>query len=153
MAPVLVPNPPADDAPHLLVVDDDRRIRDLLSRFLSTEGYRISTADSAAMARSKLASLSFDLLILDVMMPGETGFEFARDIRQTSAVPILMLTARDAAEGGIAGLEIGADDYVSKPFEPRELSLRVASILRRAQPAAAPAAAPPRVGGVLRPCA
>ena len=140
MAPVPVPNPPADDAPHLLVVDDDRRIRDLLSRFLSTEGYRISTADSAAMARAKLASLSFDLLILDVMMPGETGFEFARHIRQTSAVPILMLTARDAAESRITGLEIGADDYVSKPFEPRELSLRIASILRRAKPAAAPAA-------------
>ena len=136
MAPVPVPNPPADDAPHLLVVDDDRRIRDLLSRFLSTEGYRISTADSAAMARAKLASLSFDLLILDVMMPGETGFEFAKSIRQTSAVPILMLTARDAAESRITGLELGADDYVSKPFEPRELSLRVASILRRAKPAA-----------------
>jgi two-component system, OmpR family, phosphate regulon response regulator OmpR len=139
MAPVSSPNPPADDAPHLLVVDDDRRIRDLLSRFLSTEGYRISTADSAAVARAKLASLHFDLLILDVMMPGETGFEFARSIRQTSAVPILMLTARDAAESRITGLEIGADDYVSKPFEPRELSLRVASILRRSKPAAAPA--------------
>jgi two-component system phosphate regulon response regulator OmpR len=97
MAPAPSPHPPADDAPHLLVVDDDRRIRDLLSRFLSTEGYRISTADSAAMARAKLASLSFDLLILDVMMPGETGFEFAKFIRQTSAVQILMLTARDAA--------------------------------------------------------
>ena len=138
MAPIPVPHPPADDAPHLLVVDDDRRIRDLLSRFLSIEGYRISTADSAAMARAKLASLSFDLLILDVMMPGETGFEFAKFIRQTSAVPILMLTARDAAESRITGLELGADDYVSKPFEPRELSLRVASILRRAKPAAAP---------------
>jgi two-component system phosphate regulon response regulator OmpR len=141
MAPVLVPSPPADDAPHLLVVDDDRRIRDLLSRFLSTEGYRISTADSAAMARAKLASLSFDLLILDVMMPGETGFEFARNIRETSAVPILMLTARDAAESRITGLELGADDYVSKPFEPRELSLRIASILRRAKPAPAASAA------------
>jgi two-component system phosphate regulon response regulator OmpR len=141
MAPVLVPSPPADDAPHLLVVDDDRRIRDLLSRFLSTEGYRISTADSAAMARAKLASLSFDLLILDIMMPGETGFEFARNIRETSAVPILMLTARDAAESRITGLELGADDYVSKPFEPRELSLRIASILRRAKPAPAASAA------------
>jgi len=131
MAAVPVPVPPADDAPHLLVVDDDRRIRDLLSRFLSTEGYRISTADSAAMARAKLSSLSFDLLVLDVMMPGENGFEFARDIRKSSAVPILMLTARDAAESRITGLEIGADDYVPKPFEPRELSLRIASILRR----------------------
>jgi two-component system phosphate regulon response regulator OmpR len=138
MAPIPVPVPPADDAPHLLVVDDDRRIRDLLSRFLSTEGYRISTADSAQTARAKLASLSFDLLILDVMMPGETGFEFARDIRKTSGVPILMLTARDAAESRIIGLEIGADDYLSKPFEPRELSLRIANILKRARPAASP---------------
>ena len=135
---VPVPLPPADDAPHLLVVDDDRRIRDLLSRFLTTEGYRISVADSAAMARAKLASLDFDLLILDVMMPGETGFEFARDIRRSSTVPILMLTARDGAESRITGLELGADDYVAKPFEPRELSLRIANILKRAKPAAAP---------------
>ena len=138
MAAVPIPIPPADDAPHLLVVDDDRRIRDLLSRFLATEGYRISTADSAAMARAKLSSLSFDLLILDVMMPGENGFDFARDLRKSSAIPILMLTARDAAESRITGLEIGADDYVAKPFEPRELSLRVANILKRAKPAAAP---------------
>ncbi|WP_442971809.1 response regulator [Rhodoplanes sp. Z2-YC6860] len=138
MAAVPIPIPPADDAPHLLVVDDDRRIRDLLSRFLSTEGYRISTADSAAMARAKLSSLSFDLLVLDVMMPGENGFDFARDIRKSSAVPILMLTARDGAESRIAGLEIGADDYVSKPFEPRELALRIANILKRAKPAATP---------------
>jgi len=120
------------------VVDDDRRIRDLLSRFLSTEGYRISTADSAAMARAKLSSLSFDLLVLDVMMPGENGFDFARDIRKTSGVPILMLTARDGAESRITGLEIGADDYVAKPFEPRELALRIANILKRAKPAATP---------------
>ena len=138
MAPVPVPVPPADDAPHLLVVDDDRRIRDLLSRYLSSEGYRITTAETAAAARAKLASLSFDLLILDVMMPGETGFEFARSIRQSSSVPILMLTARDAAESRITGLELGADDYVAKPFEPRELSLRIASILRRTKPAVAP---------------
>jgi two-component system phosphate regulon response regulator OmpR len=138
MAAVPVPIPPADDAPHLLVVDDDRRIRDLLSRFLSTEGYRISTADSAAMARAKLSSLSFDLLVLDVMMPGENGFDFARDIRKSSAVPILMLTARDGAESRITGLEIGADDYVAKPFEPRELALRIANILKRAKPAATP---------------
>ena len=138
MTPVANPIPPADDAPHLLVVDDDRRIRDLLSRFLASEGYRISTASSATEARAKLSGLSFDLLILDVMMPGETGFEFARSIRQSSAVPILMLTARDQTESRITGLESGADDYVSKPFEPRELSLRVASILKRARPAAAP---------------
>jgi two-component system phosphate regulon response regulator OmpR len=134
--PVAVP--PADDAPHLLLVDDDRRIRDLLSRYLSSEGYRITTAETAATARAKLTSLSFDLLILDVMMPGETGFELARSIRQSSSVPILMLTARDAAESRITGLELGADDYVAKPFEPRELSLRIANILKRAKPAAAP---------------
>src|SRR5476649_351925 len=129
---------PADDAPHLLVVDDDRRIRILLSRFLTGEGYRISTANSAAEARSMLEGLSFDLLILDVMMPGETGFQLAQSIRTSSSVPILMLTARDEKEMRIEGLEIGADDYVAKPFEPRELSLRIASILRRALPVAAP---------------
>jgi len=131
----------ADDAPHLLVVDDDRRIRDLLSRFLTSEGYRVTTADTAADARGKLKSLSFDLLVLDVMMPGESGFDFAKSLRGTSDVPILMLTARDAAESRIKGLEMGADDYLSKPFEPRELSLRIASILKRTQPAAPPPAA------------
>ena len=149
MAAVPVPLPPADDAPHLLVVDDDRRIRDLLSRFLSTEGYRISVAESAATARTKLESLSFDLLILDVMMPGENGFQFAKDIRKSSTVPILMLTARDAAESRITGLELGADDYVSKPFEPRELSLRIANILKRAKPAAALPAESLRFGPFL----
>jgi two-component system phosphate regulon response regulator OmpR len=127
----------ADDAPHLLIVDDDRRIRDLLSRFLTGEGYRVTTANTAADARSKLKSLSFDLLILDVMMPGESGFDFAKALRGTSTVPILMLTARDATESRIKGLEMGADDYLSKPFEPRELSLRIANILKRAQPAVA----------------
>src|SRR6266581_2036897 len=127
----------ADDAPHLLLVDDDRRIRSLLSRFLLSEGYRVTTAESAAEARAKLGGLHFDLLILDVMMPGETGFEFAKSFRRLSSVPILMLTARDAAESRIAGLEIGADDYVAKPFEPRELSLRIANILKRARPAKA----------------
>jgi two-component system, OmpR family, phosphate regulon response regulator OmpR len=146
MAAVPVPVPPADDAPHLLVVDDDRRIRNLLSRFLSGEGYRISVAENAAVARAKLASLHFDLLILDVMMPGETGFDFAKDLRKSSAVPILMLTARDAAESRITGLELGADDYVSKPFEPRELSLRIANILKRAKPAATPPAESLRIG-------
>jgi two-component system, OmpR family, phosphate regulon response regulator OmpR len=131
------PAKPADDAPHLLVVDDDRRIRALLSRFLFGEGYRVSTAETAAEARAKLEGLHFDLLILDVMMPGENGFDFARALRTSSAVPILMLTARDEKESRIKGLEIGADDYLSKPFEPRELSLRVANILRRARPPSA----------------
>ena len=128
-------NEPADDAPHLLLVDDDRRIRDLLSRFLASEGYRVTTAKSAADARAKLQGLHFDLLILDVMMPGETGFELARSIRTTSSVPIVMLTARHEAESRIEGLQIGADDYVAKPFEPRELVLRIANILKRAAPA------------------
>jgi two-component system phosphate regulon response regulator OmpR len=128
-----------DDAAHLLVVDDDRRIRALLSRFLLGEGYRVSTAETAADARAKLAGLKFDLLILDVMMPGESGFDFASTIRTTSNVPILMLTARDEKENRIKGLEIGADDYLAKPFEPRELALRVANILKRARP---PVAAP-----------
>jgi len=140
-APGLLP----DDAPHLLVVDDDRRIRDLLSRFLSNEGYRISTAETAADARAKLKGLSFDLIVLDVMMPGESGFDFAKSLREISSVPILMLTARDAAESRIKGLEMGADDYLPKPFEPRELSLRIANILKRAQPAAPPPA-PEQVG-------
>ncbi len=135
---MIVPAKLPDDAPHLLVVDDDRRIRDLLSRFLSNEGYRVSTAESAAAAHAKLNGLSFDLLILDVMMPGESGFDFAKALRRSSNVPILMLTARDAAESRIKGLEIGADDYLSKPFEPRELSLRIANILKRTQPAVAP---------------
>ena len=130
---------PADDAPHLLVVDDDRRIRALLLRFLVGEGYRVTTAETAREARAKLDSLKFDLLILDVMMPGENGYDLARAIRTASAVPILMLTARDEKESRIAGLETGADDYLTKPFEPRELSLRIANILRRARP---PAAAP-----------
>jgi two-component system phosphate regulon response regulator OmpR len=137
---------PADDAPHLLVVDDDRRIRALLSRFLLGEGYRVSTAETAGEARAKLEGLKFDLLILDVMMPGENGFDFARALRASSAVPILMLTARDEKESRIKGLEIGADDYLAKPFEPRELSLRVANILKRARPPMAQAAETVRFG-------
>ena len=143
------PARPADDAPHLLVVDDDRRIRDLLSRFLLNEGYRVTTAETAAEARAKLLGLRFDLLILDVMMPGESGFEFAASIRTTSTVPMLMLTARDEKESRIMGLEIGADDYLGKPFEPRELSLRVANILRRARPARAAPAPTVRFGPFL----
>jgi two-component system phosphate regulon response regulator OmpR len=135
-----------DNAPHLLVVDDDRRIRDLLSRFLYAEGYRVTTADNAADARAKLESLSFDLLVLDVMMPGETGFQLARSLRESSAVPILMLTARAEADSRITGLELGADDYVPKPFEPRELSLRIANILKRTIPAPAPAVESVRFG-------
>ncbi len=139
----------ADDAPHMLVVDDDRRIRDLLSRYLLREGYRVTTAKDASDARAKLEGLSFDLLILDVMMPGESGFDLARAIRAHSTVPILMLTARSEAESRIAGLELGADDYVAKPFEARELSLRIANILKRARPAAVPALESVRFGDFI----
>ncbi len=138
-----------DNAPHLLVVDDDRLIRDLLSRFLFSEGYRVTTADNAADARAKLGSLSFDLLILDVMMPGETGFQLAKSLRENSAVPILMLTAKAETESRITGLELGADDYVPKPFEPRELSLRIANILKRTQPVAPVAIESVRFGGFV----
>ena len=125
--------PPADNAPHLLLVDDDRRILELLSRYLSDHGYRVSTASSAAEARGRLGGFSFDLLVLDVMMPGESGLDLARSIRADSTVPILMLTARTEPVDRIAGLEIGADDYVGKPFEPRELLLRIANMLKRTE--------------------
>ncbi len=128
------PAPPADDAAHLLLVDDDRRIRDLLSRVLGRNGYRVTLAATALEARTHLRSFAFDLLILDVMMPGETGVDFAADVRRTSEVPILMLTALDQADDRVRGLEAGADDYLAKPYEPRELLLRIASILRRAAP-------------------
>jgi two-component system, OmpR family, phosphate regulon response regulator OmpR len=121
-----------DHAPHILVVDDDRRLRDLLARFLSEHGFRVTTAASAAEARAKSESFVFDALVLDVMMPGETGFDYARTIRQTSQVPILMLTARAETADRVRGLEIGADDYLPKPFEPRELILRLTNVLKRA---------------------
>lgn len=117
--------------PHILVVDDDGRLRDLLSKYLADNGFRVTTASDAADARIKLAALAFDLIILDLMMPGESGLEFAGDFRRHNSVPILMLTAMGEAEDRIAGLEIGADDYLTKPFEPRELLLRINSILRR----------------------
>jgi two-component system, OmpR family, phosphate regulon response regulator OmpR len=129
-------SPPADDAAHLLIVDDDRRIRELLSRILSAEGYRVTTAADAAEAMARLKGISFDLIVLDVMMPGEDGFAFAARLRadktELAQVPILMLTARSEAEDRVHGLEAGVDDYVGKPCEPRELTLRIASILRRA---------------------
>jgi two-component system response regulator MprA len=128
------PAQPADDAPHILLVDDDRRIRDLLSRFLCSEGYRVTTAMSASDARAKLNGLHFDLLILDVMMPGHDGFEVCRTVRRESIVPILMLTARDEAVDKVTGLDCGADDYVVKPFNPDELLARVRALLRRLQP-------------------
>ncbi|MFC7053907.1 response regulator [Hansschlegelia quercus] len=135
-----------DDAAHLLVVDDDSRIRSLLHKFLTSNGYRVTVAASAADARVKLDQLTFDLLVLDVMMPGENGLDLARAVRARSSVPILMLTARTETEDRIAGLETGADDYLSKPFNPRELLLRVGGILRRAGPSLTASAPDVRFG-------
>ena len=123
--------PPQDDASHVLVVDDDRRLRDLLSSYLTKNGHRVTVAANAAEARAFLDGLAFDIIVLDVMMPGENGFAFAQDLRRRSQVPILMLTARREPEDRVRGLEIGVDDYLAKPFEPRELLLRIASVLRR----------------------
>ena len=126
---------PDDNAPHILIVDDDSRIRDLLARYLHEHGFRVSTAIDAASARACMRSLAFDLLILDVMMPQESGIDFARALRSSSQVPILMLTARAEPEQRIEGLETGVDDYLAKPFDPRELLLRVTNVLRRGAPA------------------
>lgn len=123
-----------EDLPHILVVDDDTRLRELLSKYLSENGFRVTTANDAANARAKLVGLTFDLIVLDVMMPGEDGFDLTTAIRRTSQVPILLLTARAEPEDRIVGLERGADDYLAKPFEPRELVLRIGTILRRAAP-------------------
>ena len=131
--------PLEDDAPHVLVVDDDRRIRDLLSQFLIENGFRISVAASAAEARRKLDGLAFDLLVVDVMMPGESGTDLTASLRQDLDVPILMLTALAEIEARIIGLEAGADDYVSKPFDPRELLLRINNILKRTAQTEVPA--------------
>jgi len=132
--------------PHLLVVDDDERLRELLQRYLSANGFRVSAASDAAGARSLMKSMAFDLLILDVMMPGESGLDLSRAIRASSQTPVLMLTARGDTEDRIAGLEHGADDYLPKPFEPRELLLRVSALLRRAAPPARIAHAEVRLG-------
>lgn len=120
------------DLPHILVVDDDQRLRELLRKYLSENGYIVLTAEHAQDARAKLALLTFDLIVLDLMMPGESGLDFAKGFRTTSNVPILMLTAMGETEDRIRGLEAGADDYLTKPFEPRELLLRVNAILKRA---------------------
>jgi two-component system phosphate regulon response regulator OmpR len=116
---------------HILVVDDDKRLRELLRRYLSEQGFRVTIATDAADARRKLAGLDFDLLILDIMMPGESGLDLTRSLRQQKAVPILLLTAMGEADDRITGLDSGADDYLPKPFEPRELVSRVRAVLRR----------------------
>ncbi len=127
-----------DDA-HVLVVDDDSRLRNLLSRYLAENGFRVSTASHAGDARDKLRFLAPDALVLDVMMPGETGLTLTASLRAEAAqVPILLLTAQGAPEDRIAGFEAGADDYLAKPFEPRELVLRLRAMLRRSAVADVP---------------
>ena len=116
---------------HILVIDDDERLRLLLRRFLEESGFRVTDVGSTAEARGILAGLAFDLLIIDIMMPGETGLEFLQDLRKSNPVPALFLTALSETEHRIQGLEFGADDYMSKPFEPRELVLRIKRILQR----------------------
>lgn len=124
-----------DDAPHILVVDDDQRIRDLLARYLVQNGYRVTTASDAATARAAMRGLAFDLILLDWMMPGESGMELARELTNQIDVPVCMLTARTDPEQRVVGLEAGVEDYIHKPFEPRELLLRLRNILRRGQAA------------------
>jgi two-component system phosphate regulon response regulator OmpR len=122
-----------DEPAHILVVDDDTRLRQLLRKYLSDNGYAVSTAGDAAEARQLLEQVAFDLIVLDVMMPGEDGLSLTRALRKgANPVPILLLTAMSEVDDRIKGFESGADDYLSKPFEPRELLLRIASILRRA---------------------
>ncbi|MBI1359466.1 MAG: response regulator [Alphaproteobacteria bacterium] len=119
---------------HILAVDDDDRLRDLLKRYLVREGYDVTAARDAAAARRFLQSMSFDLIILDVMMPGEDGLSLLTSIRETSTAPVILLTARGQPNERIEGLKLGADDYLAKPFEPEELVLRIGAILRRAAP-------------------
>ena len=144
------PGKPSLSDPHLLVVDDDERLRALLTRYLSGNGFRVSAAAQAADARALMKSMAFDCLILDVMMPGESGLELAKSVRQGSQqLPILMLTARGDPADRIAGLELGVDDYLPKPFEPRELLLRINALLRRATPVQESASRPVRMGNAL----
>ena len=121
VAQTLARNPA--EQPHVLVVDDDTRLRELLRRFLADNGFLVATAKDAADAGAKLDALSFDAIVLDVMMPGEDGFDFTARLRRAGDIPILLLTAMDEVEHRITGLERGADDYLAKPFEPRELQL------------------------------
>ncbi len=117
---------------HLLIVDDDDRIRDLLKRYLAQSGFRVSCASDAQNARDKMQGLSFDMLILDVMMPGEDGVSLTQSLREHNDVPVILLTAKGEVEDRIEGLKAGADDYLVKPFDPEELVLRIESIFKRA---------------------
>ena len=115
---------------HILIVDDDDRIRDLLKDYLINNNYVISTAENAEEAKEKLKFIKFDILILDVMMPGQSGYELTAEIKKTIQVPIILLTAKGEVENRIKGLELGADDYIGKPFEPKELLLRIKNIIK-----------------------
>jgi two-component system phosphate regulon response regulator OmpR len=126
----------AADSPHILVVDDDERLRQLLTRFLGEQGLWVTAACDAADARQKLGYFLYDAAIIDVMMPGESGVELTRAIKQEQTLPVLMLTAMSEVEDRVAGLEAGADDYLPKPFEPRELLLRLRNVMKRAAPPA-----------------
>ncbi len=138
-----------DDAPHILIVDDDTRIRDLLQAYLQRQGFRVTAAGSAAEAREKMRALIFDAMVLDIMMPGESGLELTRSLRAAGpggrAMPILLLSALAETDDRIRGLAAGSDDYMSKPFAPEELLLRLKALLRR-QERAAPPAGPVRFG-------
>lgn len=134
----------SDPDAHLLIVDDDERIRTLLQKFLIRHGFLVSAARDAAHADRILSGLDFDMIVLDVMMPGEDGVAFCRRLRETRSVPILLLTAKGETQNRIEGLEAGADDYLAKPFEPKELLLRINSILRRVPPSE-PADVTPKV--------
>jgi two-component system phosphate regulon response regulator OmpR len=137
------------ELPHILVVDDDARLRALLRQYLSENGFMVVTAADTAEARARLATLAFDLIVLDRMLPGESGLDLAGGLRRNnSRVPILMLTAMGELEDRIAGFEQGVDDYLAKPFEPRELVLRIHAILRRAPPTS-PAPSEVRMGDVV----
>ncbi len=127
---------------HLLIVDDDERIRTLLQKFLMRHGFLVTAARDAAHARRILAGLDFDLIVLDVMMPGEDGIALTQSLRETMQTPILLLTAKGETGNRIEGLEAGADDYLAKPFEPKELLLRINAILRRVPDTKAEEAAP-----------
>ncbi len=130
---------------HILVIDDDKRLRDLIARYLTEQGYRVTTAVDAADARAKMAGITFDLLVVDIMMPGESGLDLTKSLREKTLVPILLLTAMGEANDRINGLETGADDYLVKPFEPRELVLRINAILKRSRQGAG---GPTTVGAV-----
>ena len=137
-----------DDRAHILVVDDDRRIRELLKSYLAENGFRVTVAESAKVARERMRGLAFDLMVLDIMMPGENGIALTQSLRGgEAAVPILMLSARSDTGDRIAGLQAGSDDYLAKPFEPRELLLRIRNLLRRAAPAGSEEESDVRFGG------